>query len=70
MWKTGRFRAKPDSRQFLSEKKIVPKKFLYIVAFKNEVFGKPDFSQKKTGPKCPGGPKDTNDRGIMIKHHF
>ena len=34
----------------MSGKKIVLKKFLYIVAFKNEVFGKPDFGQKKPDP--------------------
>ena len=45
-YKTGRFTAKPDPGQFLSGKKFAPKIFLYIVDFKNEVFGKPDFGQK------------------------
>ena len=39
MYKTGRFRAKPDPGQFLSGKKFVPKYFLSIVDFKTEVFG-------------------------------
>ena len=43
MYKTGRFRAKPDSGQFLSGKKFAPKNFLAFVDFKNDVFGKPDF---------------------------
>ena len=46
MFKTGRFRAKPDPGQFLSVKKFEPKNFSSIVDFKNEVFGKPDFGQK------------------------
>ena len=46
MFKTGRFRAKPDPGQFLSGKKFEPKNFSSIVDFKNEVFGKPDFGQK------------------------
>ena len=45
MFKTGRFRAKPDPGQFLSRKKFEPKNFSSIVDFKNEVFGKPDSGQ-------------------------
>ena len=60
MVQTGRFRAKPDPGQFLSGKKFVPKYFLYIVDFKNEVFGKPDFGQK-TRPERPGNIRDSWD---------
>ena len=60
MYKTGRFRAKPDPGQFLSGKKIVPKYFLYIVDFINEVYGKTDFGQK-TGPGRPGNIRDSWD---------
>ena len=46
IYKTGCFRAKPDPGQFLSGKKFALKYFLSFVDFKNEIFGKPDFSQK------------------------
>ena len=67
MFKTGRFRAKPDPGQFLSGKKFEPKNFSSIVDFKNEVFGKPDFGQKKPDPDV----RETSGTvGILIRHCF
>ena len=70
MCKTGRFRAKSDPEHFLSRKKFAPKKFVTISDFKNEVFGKPDFGQKKPDPNVREVQNTPMIGGIMIKYHF